>query len=631
MNIAMQCCSLLILIVIIYLYLSCKKVFLNSEFAFFNLLCSTVLCVFVDIISIFMMSKYDYFGRGIVNGVAKFYLITVVNVARCCLMYIMSNVYDKGKVLKVSRIAVYVCFAIVCIGICAAPIEFVSDGKVVYSKGLSLYVSYIFLCIFTFQSAALLVKYGKTLNRDRAIVMSFWVALWIAACIIQVFYKRQLIISFAITLGILVVYIRLENPESALDRETGLFNQNTFGPYVSQRFRNGEHFSLIMVTFDDFNKAPASETIECKDEIINLFKDVPNTFAFKTNDNDIYILYKHSEEAEKMFELLRRRYILYGKKELRPYISYMPYSAIVDNVEDMLHMFRQANRSSEMSEHNYVIIDEAFRDKMMEVQKIEKMVNDAIENNRIEVHYQPIYSTEKHIFTSAEALVRIRDDKGRLIPPATFIEIAERNGTILKLGEIIFENVCTFIETSDVLQYGLEYIEVNLSVVQCEHEDLAKEFIEIMRKHNISGETINLEITETATLASKKKLIANMIALRNYGVGFSLDDFGTGQSNLNYIVDMPVDIVKFDKEMTTAYFESTKAKYVMDAAMHMIHGMKLDIVSEGVETAEQLDTMKELGIQYIQGYYFSKPLSQKEYLDFIHKNNKDYYEQHNKQ
>ncbi len=631
MNIAIQCCSLLILIVIIYLYLSCKKVFLNSEFAFFNLLCSTVLCVFVDIISIFMMSKYDYFGRGIVNGVAKFYLITVVNVARCCLMYIMSNVYDRGKVLKGSKIAVYICFAIVCIGICVAPIEFVSDGKVVYSKGLSLYVSYIFLCIFALQSAVLLVKYGKTLNKDRAIVMSFWVMLWVAACVIQVFYKRQLIVSFAITLGMLVVYIRLENPESALDRETGLFNQNTFGPYVSQRFRNGEHFSLIMVTFDDFNKAPASETIECKDEIINLFKDVPNTFAFKTNDNDIYILYKHSEEAEKMYELLRRRYILYGKKELRPYISYMPYSAIIDNVEDMLHMFRQANRSSEMSEHNCVIIDEAFRDKMMEVQKIEKMVNDAIENNRIEVHYQPIYSTEKHIFTSAEALVRIRDDNGKLIPPATFIEIAERNGTILKLGEIIFENVCTFIETSDVLQYGLEYIEVNLSVVQCEHEDLAKEFIEIMRKHNISGETINLEITETATLASKKKLIANMIALRNYGVGFSLDDFGTGQSNLNYIVDMPVDIVKFDKEMTTAYFESTKAKYVMDAAMHMIHGMKLDIVSEGVETAEQLDTMKELGIQYIQGYYFSKPLSQEEYLDFIHKNNKDYYEQHNKQ
>ena len=205
----------------------------------------------------------------------------------------------------------------------------------------------------------------------------------------------------------------------------------------------------------------------------------------------------------------------------------------------MLHMFRQANRSNEMVEHHCIIIDKAFRDRMMEVQKIEKMVNDAIENNRIEVYYQPIYSTEKHIFTSAEALVRIRDDKGKIIPPATFIEIAERNGTILKLGEIIFENVCTFIETSDVLQYGLEYIEVNLSVVQCEHEDLAKEFIGIMRKHNISGETINLEITETATLASKKKLIANMIALRNYGVGFSLDDFGTGRRERSDVLRSP--------------------------------------------------------------------------------------------
>ena len=489
MNIAIQCCSLLVLIVIMYLYLSCKKVFLNSEFAFFNLLCSTVLCVFMDIISIVLMSKYDYFGRGIVNGVAKFYLITVVYVAVCCLMYIISNVYDKGDKLKISRLAVYGCFAIVCIGICVAPIEFVSDGKVVYSKGLSLYVSYVFLCIFTLHSAALLAKYSRVLNKDRVKVMSLWIILWIAVCVVQAFYKKQLIVSFAITLGMLVVYIRLENPESALDRETGLFNQNTFGPYVSQRYRNGERFSLIMVTFDDFNKAPVSGTIRCKKEIINLFKDIPNTFAFKTNENDIYILYKHSEEAEKMFELLRRRFILYGDKEFRPYISYMPYSAITDNIDDMLHMFRQANRSNEMLEHHCIIIDKAFRDRMMEVQKIEKMVNDAIENNRIEVYYQPIYSTEKHIFTSAEALVRIRDDKGKIIPPATFIEIAERNGTILKLGEIIFDNVCTFIETSDVLQYGLEYIEVNLSVVQCEHEDLAKEFIEIMRKHNISGES----------------------------------------------------------------------------------------------------------------------------------------------
>lgn len=103
----------------------------------------------------------------------------------------------------------------------------------------------------------------------------------------------------------------------------------------------------------------------------------------------------------------------------------------------------------------------------------------------------------------------------------------------------------------------------------------------------------------------------------DYGVRFSLDDFGTGQSNLNYIVDMPVDIVKFDRDMTNAYFENGKAKYVMDAAMHMVQGMNLEIVSEGIETREQYETMEELGISYIQGYYFSKPLSERQFLQFI--------------
>ena len=101
------------------------------------------------------------------------------------------------------------------------------------------------------------------------------------------------------------------------------------------------------------------------------------------------------------------------------------------------------------------------------------------------------------------------------------------------------------------------------------------------------------------------------------GVSFSLDDFGTGQSNLNYIVEMPVQIVKFDRVMTQAYFSSQKGRFVMNAAMHMIQDMKLGIVSEGIETQEQLTAMEQLGIDYIQGFYFSKPLPLPEFLAFI--------------
>ena len=138
-----------------------------------------------------------------------------------------------------------------------------------------------------------------------------------------------------------------------------------------------------------------------------------------------------------------------------------------------------------------------------------------------------------------------------------------------------------------------------------------------MKKYNISPQYINLEITESASTSARKTLLENMDELMEYGVRFSLDDFGTGHSNLNYIMDMPVDIIKFDRSMTNAYFENGKAKYVMDAAIHMIHGMGLKIVSEGVATEEQYKAMEKLGISHIQGFYFSKPLPEEQFIQFL--------------
>nr|MDE6607042.1 EAL domain-containing protein [Lachnospiraceae bacterium] len=281
----------------------------------------------------------------------------------------------------------------------------------------------------------------------------------------------------------------------------------------------------------------------------------------------------------------------------------------------LLRYIRQNN--SEFSENHFLCIDMEKASEMYREKATEQLLLNAMEKDWVEVYYQPIYSTKEQRFVSAEALVRIKDEDGKIVPPGMFIDVAEKNGMILRLGEMVFEKVCRFVKENQVEQYGLEYIEVNLSVVQCAYERLADDYIQIMKKHNIKPGFINLEITESASLSAKKTLLNNMISLMDYGIRFSLDDFGTGQSNLNYIVDMPVDIVKFDREMINAYFENGKAKYVMDAAMHMVHGMNLEIVSEGIETKEQYQVMKELGISYIQGYYFSKPLSEQQFLEFI--------------
>lgn len=142
-----------------------------------------------------------------------------------------------------------------------------------------------------------------------------------------------------------------------------------------------------------------------------------------------------------------------------------------------------------------------------------------------------------------------------------------------------------------------------------------------MNEHGVDPSSINLEITESAPIQTRKIFLKNIQTLLDYGVEFSLDDFGAGESNLNYIVEMPVSIVKFDRGMSQAYFADKKARFVMEAAMHMIHDLKLKIVSEGVETKEQMEIISGLGIDYIQGYYFSKPLSGEEFLQYIAKEN----------
>ena len=352
-------------------------------------------------------------------------------------------------------------------------------------------------------------------------------------------------------------------------------------------------------------------------EFVQFISGIQGATVFRCEDDKIAFVFFDAGEMDSGYHKLMERFEKpWGASMLHritPHWYYVTNPRIVSEEKEYLDLFQYAEQFNQ----DFVRIDEDVVKDLYSEQAIERMLVEAMRENRVEVFYQPIYSTVKNQFNSAEALVRIRDHEGNIIMPGHFIEVAERTGLIMRLGEIVFEKVCRFIREENPAQYGIEYIEVNLSIIQCGYEYLAASYKKIMREHEIPPKAINLEITETASLNEKRTLLENMRELREYGVTFSLDDFGTGQSNLNYIVDMPVDIVKFDRDMIQSYFENDKAKYVMDAAMHMIHGLDLKIVSEGIETKEQYAAMEELGISYIQGYYFSRPLPQEEFLAFI--------------
>lgn len=634
MPIQMQCCGLALMVILLYFYKSQKTIKLNTGRAFLNAFCMTFVCIMLDIFSCIVISRRDIFPGIVVEVISKSYLVTLVGVSFFALMYICTDIYTvKTEYNRIMlRYGIVVAAAVVLIY--ALPIEFYSDEAtgVLYSTGPSDYATYGFAFATVVFVTVRLVKDKAKISRTKRTAVMTWLGVWILAALIQFFNPKLLLVGFASSVGMLVLYLRLENPGFNIDRETGLFNHEAFMQYTSELYGMNKKFSVlgIIITPGSFRALRSDIEGEIIAEAVRYLSTMTDMIVFRNSSNEILLLYPGRETAENGIKTIRKRFEKgWGKNGgilVSPNWVYVPDSMVADNTEELLYLMRYVGHDgSELPENRFYEVTSELAAQLRLEKDTGQLIMDAITNDRVEVWFQPIFSTEDHRFTSAEALVRIRKDDGELVPPGLFIEIAEHNGMILQLGEIVFRKACRFISETKIQQYGVKYIEVNLSVVQCAYNELAKDYIRIMEENGVAPELINLEITESASMNARKTLLDNMKRLMDYGVTFSLDDFGTGQSNLNYIMDMPVEIVKFDKGMTNAYFENGKAKYIMDAAMNMIRGLDLKIVSEGIETAEQFYTMENLGINYIQGYYFSKPLPGDEFLEFIKKSNKKAY------
>lgn len=623
MNVQAQICGIILLVIMFLFYRRYELLRLNTQIGFQVLMQCMLLCIILDMLSIWAIVRLLLNHRGLVYVICKAYLMSIVLVGLAGFWYECTDVYEDKKKLRRIAITGGVAWLSGCCVIAGLPLGIYKMGRVVYTAGPAVMVTYFFTGMFILVNIVFTLVKRKQANHRRSQVILSWLALWLAAAVVQFFNNELLLVGYAGALGVLIIFFRLENPEYLTDAVTGLFNQDGLLLYARKLYNEGKSFSLMSIWWN-LGISQADEGAREQAVMAAFAKRLPkldNTRVFKMADDEVWMIFEDMERVEDTVEKVRN-FVEYGRRELggmaQAAFTYMPDAAMVGDYQEMVHLMQYARwKSSDHSATNFKEVDADFVEQMRKEKSMEQMLDDAMKENRIEVFYQPIFSTKAKKFVSAEALVRMRDRDGKLVPPGAFISVAEANGKILQLGEIVFEKVCRFFTKERLEQYGLHYIEVNLSVVQCGYPGLADDYIGIMEKYQINPKYINLEITESASMAAKKTLLENMRRLMEYGVYFSLDDFGTGQSNLNYIVDMPVNIVKFDREMSQAFFQDEKAKYVMNAAMQMIHGMKLKIVSEGIETEDQYLAMEELSIDYIQGYYFSKPLPEAAFLAFL--------------
>ncbi len=634
MNIYTQCCGLIILFILFAFDIKHKKVGLFSETVYLNTIFINAVSVIVGLLSVVALNNQDSFNHAATMFFTKGHMITLIIVGYANVAYLISGFYSKRRHLEVVIKHAWLPVAEI-IAVIFVPVSFKSAFGGMYVAGAATIITfiatlgYVALCIW------LVVKWRRRLGRRRRDSVIGWMVVMSFAAIIEQAIGNFYCIDFACSIGMMIIYFTLENPESNMDKNYGCFNSHMISPYMAQLMHAKETFCMIYLSMADAKTSDADED-RLNDkirQIIDFVNQFPYAKVFKLVEQEFICILPDEGKLQIVVSGLRNRFYydqfsMFNEQGIVNSESTTPKSLIVmlsdstvaEEPDDILRVFqtlRESNRDNITSTR--IRLCKSHFDELREKEQIIREIREALDKDRVEVFYQPIYSTKHKRFISAEALARIRREDNSIVPPGKFIPIAEETGLILKLGERVFEKTCRFIQTGLPERMGMEYIEVNLSVIQCEQLDLASKYIQIMEENQINPHFINLEITETASIQAKRKLQQNMRTLMEYGVEFSLDDFGNGHSNLDYVIDMPVDIVKLDMSLIQAYENEKKAKAVVQAAVRMILDMELNALTEGVETKEQLDEMERIGVDYIQGYYFSKPIPENEFLDFLQK------------
>lgn len=247
---------------------------------------------------------------------------------------------------------------------------------------------------------------------------------------------------------------------------------------------------------------------------------------------------------------------------------------------------------------------------------IEKELQNALDNYKFKMAYQPIINTKNGEIASLEALIRIEDS---LLSPADFIPVAENSGLIVPIGMWVIDEVCRQLSEWQEKGTSIMPIAVNVSAKQLYDGNLFKHVKQALHKYNLSPQLLEIEITESVLIKNSAYMIKRLQKFRELGMKISLDDFGTGYSSISYLTYMPIDKVKIDKSLKDEFLFLENSA-VMQGIISICHGLKMIVVTEGVETKAEFERLREFGSDFIQGYYFEKPISGEEMEKRLNKN-----------
>ena len=519
---------------------------------------------------------------------------------------------------------------------------FYYDEARVFHRGWAEVVIYVFSTLYISVSVISLIRTWRAMTSRKKLSIAYFLTIVIAGILIQMFIPSLKVELFAESLAMLGLMLTVESEDDSINPDTGVYNRKALMMDLNNYRGLGIPVTAVFVKVTDLDmmlKRTGSTNTDGFTEIMSLFLRtlVPRNYIYSTSPGQFVILVneKHKDGDRKFMEkLLSRLEIKMPAEEVvNRVINRFDAEWLVGRSEILLDatvaIARMPEELSDASDILYIADSSVPRSLSGRLLKgdelsfalrrmeVEKALIRGLREDEFEVYYQPTFYTEDFKLYGAEALLRLKDSVIGNVPPDEFIPVAEQMGLIDEISEFVLRDVCKFLASGVPQKFGMESINVNLSVLQCLKKDFAEKIKELVKSYNLSEELVNFEITESVEPDDYEILSKVMGDLKKAGFHFSMDDYGTGYSNMQSSFSLDFDIVKIDKSILWAAGKNEFGRIVLENSINMIRKMDRKIVVEGVETKEQIEMLKKLKVEYLQGYYFSKPVPKDELIEIL--------------
>lgn len=479
--------------------------------------------------------------------------------------------------------------------------------------------TYVYVLVYAVYAAVDSFIHRKELGVRKIRIIAWFLAVAGSCVAVQAFQPMLLMTGFGLALGIAILYLTINNPSGYEDNLTGALDQQYFGQWIQEQMNRGKRWNLLTVDLlglKQINKIYGATVGDAllQQVVEGLHEITGSDYVFRLTGKRFLMLTRSLEGYERkrnaLQQFFEKGFLVHGEM-LQPEVvicGVLDSSRLKES--DMLLAYIEYLVSLAPGGEKSILIqsNEKTLKGFWYEQEVEHFLGTAIEQDLLEVYFQPVYSVRNKKYMTLEALSRLRHPSLGPISPEIFIGIAEKSGQITELGYLQFRKVCQFVKEHRYLIDIIENIKINLSPMELLKEGHSQRLVQMLEEFGLPGSFFQVEVTETVATEYSENMYQAIACFKKVGIGLCMDDFGAGYANLNTVLKFPFKVVKLDRSLLEGICEQEQKATFYRSIVSVLQGVGYYVVAEGVETMEELNRLTEWGVDMVQGYYFSPPV-----------------------